>query len=219
MINSANVVSLREGTEPGAQNARVVSISGQEAEVRLSGCIRKARVAFSCLVRPMAGDLVLCTENESGEHYILGIIERPGAQNMVISFPADATMLAKYGAFSVVSGKAVTLASGDRLNCFSGQAVHKSREAVVDFEDLTARGESLQVHFQTVRLITRMMNTLARHVIDKFKTYVRHTEDYDQVKSGQMTRKVDGLYSMDSQNTVMVSKKDTKIDGKRIYMG
>jgi len=34
-----------------------------------------------------------------------------------------------------------------------------------------------------------------------------------------MSRKVDGLYSMKSDTTLMVSKSDTKIDGERIHMG
>ena len=60
---------------------------------------------------------------------------------------------------------------------------------------------------------------MAKQLTERVKNYIRHTEDYDQVNAGQMTRKVDGLYAMDSRHTVMVSKKDTKIDGERIHMG
>ena len=60
---------------------------------------------------------------------------------------------------------------------------------------------------------------MARQVIEKFKSYVRGTEDYDQVNAGQMMRKAKGLYSMDSEQTIMVSRKHTKIDGERIFMG
>lgn len=84
---------------------------------------------------------------------------------------------------------------------------------------MIARGNCLQADFKTVWVISQMVNTLAKQVISKFKNYIRRTEDYDQVKSGQMTRQVDGLYSLDSKHTVLVSKKDTKIDGERIHMG
>jgi len=63
------------------------------------------------------------------------------------------------------------------------------------------------------------MSTMAKQVIDRFKSYIRHSENSDQVKAGQMTREVSGLYSMDSKYTIMVSKRDTKIDGERIHMG
>jgi hypothetical protein len=216
---SGNVVPLREQTEPEVQNARVVSVSGKEAVIRMSGVTQAAQVAFSCLIQPEPGDLVLCTKHETGAHYILCIIERPGAQNMTLSFPADATMHAEKGALSMVSGKSVTLMAADKLNCFSDQAIHKSREAVVAFDEITANGTSLQANYKTVRLISQMVNTMAKQMIEKVKNYIRHTEDYDQVNAGQMTRKVDGLYAMDSKHTVMVSKKDTKIDGERIHMG
>ncbi len=216
---SGNVVPLREQAEPEVQNARVVSVSGKEAVIRMSGVTQAAQIAFSCLIQPEPGDLVLCAKHETGAHYILGIIERPGAQNMTLSFPADATMRAEEGALSIVSGKSVTLIAADKLNCFSDQTIHKSREAVVAFDKVTANGTSLQANFKTVRLISQMVNTMAKQMIEKVKNYIRHTEDYDQVKAGQMTRKVDGLYAMDSKHTVMVSKKDTKIDGERIHMG
>lgn len=214
-----NVVPIREQTEPGVQNAKVVSVSGKEAVIRISGVTHAAKIAFSCLIRPEPGDQILCTKNETGAHYILGIIERPGSRNMTLSFPADATLQAEDGSLQMLSRKSVTMIAGDQLNCFSGQAIHKSREAVVDFDKITANGTSLQANFKTVRLISQMVNTMAKQMIEKVKSYIRHTEDYDQVNAGQMTRKVGGLYSMDSRHTVMVSKKDTKIDGERIHMG
>ena len=97
---SGNVVPLREQTEPEVQNARVVSVSGKEAVIRMSGVTQAAQIAFSCLIQPEPEDLVLCTKHETGAHYILGIIERPGTQNMTLSFPADATMHADKGALS-----------------------------------------------------------------------------------------------------------------------
>jgi uncharacterized protein involved in type VI secretion and phage assembly len=48
---------------------------------------------------------------------------------------------------------------------------------------------------------------------------IRHTESADQIKAGQMSHTVEDLYSMDSKYTIMVSKKDTKIDGEHIHIG
>lgn len=208
-----------EPATASVREARIVSLSGRQALVDIQGTIEEARIAFSCLVQPLPDDMVLCTTTESGMHHILGIIERPGSQNMALSFPADATMVAEEGSVAMVSGKSVTLAAGDTLTCFSNKAIHKSREAVVDYDELTAKGTNLQATYKTVRLISQMITTMARQCIEKMKNYIRHTGEYDQVKAGNMSRKVDGLYSMDSRHTVMISKKDTKIDGERIHMG
>ncbi len=215
----SNVIPIRKRTHTPVENARVISVAEKEIVIRLAGATLAARVAFSCLIKPEPGDLVLCTQNENGANFILGIIERPGEQNICLAFPADATILAENGNLSTLSKKSVTLAAGDKLCCFSDQVIHKSREAVVDYDEAVASGTTLQANYKTVRLISQMVNTLAKQVIAKFKNYIRHTEDYDQIKAGQMTRKADGLYSVDSKHTVLVSKKDTKIDGERIHMG
>lgn len=192
------------------RSARVVSVDGREVLAELDGNIEHARVAFSCVVRPIAGDLVMCGQADNGAFYILGILERAGSQDMDLTFPAGA---------SVVARKSITLTAGEGLNCIADQTIHKSREAVVDYERCIARGTDLQASFGTLRLVGRIVNTIARQCITRAKNYIRHTADYDQVKTGQMSREVDGLYCMSSKHTVMVSKKDTKIDGERIHMG
>ena len=217
--NESNVISLRKQAPMPVENARVISVDPKEVVIKLDGVNQVAQLAFSCLITPEPGDLVLCTTSETGAIFILGIIERPGKQHMTLAFPADATLLAENGSLNTRAAKSVTLAAADKLSCFSDKAIHKSRDAVVDYDEVVARGTTLQASFATVRLISQMMNTLAKQVIAKCKNYIRHTEEYDQAKAGQMTRKADGLYSVDSKNTVMVSKKDTKIDGERIHMG
>lgn len=213
-----NVVPLMEETEPSIKNARVISVSEKGIAVSISGNTQIARVAFSCLIRPVPGDLVLCAKNETGLYYILGIIERPENRDTAISFPDNVTLEAR-GAFTVLSKENITLAAEDRLNCLSREAIHKSRNMTIDADNVTANGTDFVSNFKTMSVIGHTMNTLARRVIQKAKSYIRHTEDYDQVNAGQMTRDVRGLFSMGTRHTVMVSKKDTKIDGERIHMG
>ncbi len=218
MTNAANVVPISKERTPGVRNARVLSVSGGAVEIEMGERAMKAGVAFSCLVQPRAGDLVICSEDDSGRYYVLGIIERPGDQNLTVRFPADASMVASRGSMNFMSTGSTTMASGEGLNFISDRAVHTSREAVVDFGELKARGSDLKADFKSALVMFGMINTMATRAIGRFKSFVRHTEDYDQVKAGQMTRKVAGLYSMDSKNTIMVSRKDTKIDGERIFM-
>ena len=219
MYESTDTVPVVEPAVSSVQNGRIVSLSGGRALIDIRGIIEEAQVAFSCLVQPLSGDLVICTKTETGMHYILGIVERPGKQNMTISFPADAALLAEDGSLGVVSGKSVTLAAGEKLNCFSDQVIHKSREAAVNYEELTAKGTNLQASYKTVSLISRLVTTIAGQCVQRMKNFIRQTKGSDQVTAGQMTRNAEGLFSLDSKHTVLVSKKDTKIDGERIHMG
>jgi hypothetical protein len=197
----------------------VLSVDADVCRLEISGDVFVAGIAFSCLVRPAPGDVVMAATHDSGESHVIAVIERPGGQDLCITLPADAVVSAPQGSIRVCADRDVTLASNDRLNLFSSRAVHKSREAVVDFDDTVAVGDRLQASYQAVHLVSRLISTVSRQVIKKAKSYIRRTEDCDQVESGQMTRKTEGLYTMDSKHTVMVSKKETKIDGERIFMG
>jgi len=204
--------------EPVIKEAKVSEIKGKSIFIDLDGDIQPAKVAFSCLVQPMAGDHILCSMSKNG-CCVLSIIERPGTQNIKLTFPADVSIQMPAGDFSLLSGKSITLASGESLNCISDKAVHKSKEAVVDFEKITAKGKSLTASIKKVSMIGREINIIAENLMERVKRYIRHTQDYDQVKAGEMTRKSEGLLSINSVRTIMISKKDTIIDGEHIFTG
>lgn len=198
--------------------ARVGFASGREIALEWGGDLVKARLAFSCLVQPREGDLVLCLPGEDGECHVAAILERPGSQAMTLAFPGDASLRTEEGALTL-SGRSLTLAAEDRLFCTSDVALHQSREAVLDHGRIIAHGQSVQAHFDSFTLLGRMCQTLVQHLVQKVQTYIRRTEDLDQVQAAQMIRRSEGLYTLHSEYSVLVSTKDTKIDGERIHMG
>ncbi len=218
-VENTNVSPILEPQPSANYHAVVISVTGQSAVIDLAGIPQPASIAFSCLVRPEPDDIVIYSQLESGVNYILGIIERPHGENMIIDLSGDATLQSRSGKLSIIANTSANLMAGEKINCISDQVIHKSREAIIDYSDVTAQGKSLQASFTNIRVFSELMSSMAKQVIDKFKCYIRHSEDFDQVKAGQMTREVSGLYSMDSRHTVMVSKKDTRIDGERIHMG
>ena len=199
------------------QNGKVISVSYEKMKIDLDGKTVEARKAFSCLIDPEPGDSVLCCREDHKKTYILAVLERKRDQKVTMSFPSDATLKSQKGNLNFFSEQSVTIAA-NKVNSLSKKEVHQSEQAFLSFDTLSATGTELQANFKTVRLISNLINTMARQVIDKFKGYIRHTEDNDQVEAGQLTRRTDGLFSMDSGHTVMISKKETKIDGEKIYM-
>lgn len=202
------VLPLVQQSEAKIISGQVAEVAGQEVTVVLAGQHCRATTAFSCLVQPQAGDIVLCA-GSNHQWVVLSILERPLSSKTVLQFPGDV----------VLRAKSASMVTEGNLNFFSTQEIHKSDAAVVDIKEVTATGETLQATYRSVRLISQLINTMARHVIKRVQTYLRQTEDHDQIKAGQLTRTVEGLYCMDSNHTVMVSKKDTRIDGERIHMG
>ncbi len=215
-INS--MVDSEKKGDTDIKNGVVVSMTPESIVVEIAGEKKQAKKAFSCFVEPQSGDKVICSRDENDIFYILGIIERSCQQKVTISYPSDANIISESGNLNLQSKKAVSLSSKG-LNFFSKITVHKSQEAVISFDDITATGSVLQASYKNIKVIGGLINTMARQVIDTFKGYIRNTEGNDQIRAGQLTRRADELYSMDSKYTVMISKKDTKIDGERIHMG
>lgn len=216
-INASKIIPMAHEPETLIQNGVVISVADEDIRIILAGQTVRARKAFSCIVDPATEDTVLCCRSNDGNTYVLAIVNRPGDRNAQLSFPADVTIKAAQGNMHLFSKKTVTMVA-DNLNAFSKKTVHKSDAAYIAFDKLSANGSELHAGYKTIRVISNLINTMARQVIDKFMGYIRHTEDHDQVQAGQLTRRTDGLFSMDSGNTVMISKKETKIDGEKIYM-
>jgi len=223
-----NVVPFVGGESGYAKNAKVLTVSGRNVTLSLSVSTDvfvsiDGRVAYSCLVAPKVNDVVVCVQNDTGMHVVLAILDRPddcqNSQDMTIAFPANANLQSTSGNLAIMAKDHVSLLAGDSLVCAATKTIHKSQQAVIKYDNTTVQGQQLNAQFKTVHLLSEMINTIAKNALQKFNHYVRRSAESDQVSAAQMDRKVDGLYSMSSKITMMISKKDTKIDGERIHMG
>jgi Protein of unknown function (DUF3540) len=220
MMNSTarKVIPIHSNRTSDIHTGYVISTMLGEISINIAGEIKKGKKAFSCIIDPEPDDIVICTENEDGILYVLSIIERPNRQKINISLPSDANVQLNKGSLNIHSSDSVTIASKD-INCFSKKVIHRSHEAIVSYDDITANGNELHARYKAIHLISNLINTIAKQAIEKFMGYIRDTEDSDNVKAGQMIRRADGLCSIDSKYTMLNSKKSTKIDGEKILMG
>ena len=199
------------------KNGRVISIMSDHILIEIAGKAHKAQKAFSCFIEPVPDDIVICSRDETQMLFILGVLKRQDNRAVTFSYPAETLMVSKDGRLDLRSKQSLSLASHD-LSLFSQNVVHKSRQATVALDEITATGVTLQASYKTVKFIGEMLYTMAKQAIAMFQGYIRNTENTDQIKAGQINRRTDGMYSMDSKYTIMVSEKDTKIDGERIHM-
>lgn len=216
---TSKVLPLQQPAPSSVFQAQVVDRVDGGLLIDITGLVQPAEVAFSCLVQPEVGDLVLYISDHGGKHFILGIVSRPERTSMHIRLPGETLVDNAAGSLSFKVSESINFLAQEKINSVSDEVLYKSNTATVDYGQLTARGEDLQASFGRISLVTGLISTLARQVINRCKSYIRQSQDSDQVKTAQMSREVSGLYSMDSKYTIMVSKKDTKIDGERIHMG
>ena len=219
-IESAKVISLKfeQSSEQDVHKVQIKEKQFNDVVVNLAGKDVVAKVSFSCLVQPIVGDSVLIAGSESEGFFILSILERSESQAMSLVFPENAVMKSLNGSI-IMSAKDTIATQSDKAVIKSNEVIHDSSKAFVNYDDLNANSEEAVVNVKKLSLMSDLVTTMARNVINKFKTYVRKTEESDAVNCGQMQRDVKGIYSMNSKYTVMLSKKDTKIDGQHIHMG
>ena len=218
-MKSKKVLNIFKDVEYNLKSARVISVSATGTVLEILGHPQVAGKAFSCTICPEVGDLVLYAQASEGSLCILSIIDRPDSQNMTLSFPANVNINADNGAFGLKSKESISLVAGEQLNCFSKETIYKSNEAIIDIEKITAKGESFLAVFKSMNIISQIVTRLTKRLMEKTQSYIRRSEDYDEVSAGQMTRKTKDLYSIKSKNTIMISENETVIDGKHIFTG
>jgi hypothetical protein len=203
-------ISDSSNAETGFRMATLVAADGDNWLLDDTGFRVSATLAFSCLVTPQVHDRVLYVCSADGDNIIVSIVSRPQEQTMDIEFPQGVNMRAPSGSISIAASK---------LNMLSGEHVQKSTRMHLDVDELNANGIKLNASFDNIVLLAKTLSSMARQVVSKCMSYMRHSENLDQVRAASMTRSASGLYSQYAEHSVMQSRKDTKIDGERIHIG
>jgi hypothetical protein len=207
-LQADNIVPISPATVNNV-SGQVIKIQDGHIQIEHDGKLIKAQKAFSCLVEPILGDTVLFSQDQHQQAYIIAILQRSQNTDMTLQL-AQNTILACEKKLSLQS---------EQINQLSLKSLHRTQEATIDFQQGLIKGDRLHSHIRHIHTISDMVSTMAKQAIQKFNTYIRKTDTSDQVQAAQMGRKVDGLYTMNSKHTIMVSQKDTKIDGEHIHMG
>ncbi len=203
-----NIVPISPATANNV-SGRVVKIQDGLFQLDYEGTKINAQKAFSCLVEPELDDIVLFSQDQHQQAYIIAILQRKEDSAMNIQLAANT---------SLTSDKNLIFRS-EQINHFSQKSLQQTTESTVQFQQGIIKGDTLHSHIRHIHSMSDLISTLAKQAVQKFNTYVRKTDTSDQVQAAQMGRKVDGLYTMNSKHTIMVSQKDTKIDGEHIHMG
>jgi hypothetical protein len=216
MSAQENVISILQ-PEHSSLTAKVKGLRGEYFELEDKGQLIIARKAFSCLLEPIVEDTVTYIFDEYQQAYIMGILHRDNNSEALLNVPSK-TMINCSDQLTIRSGMKTSFISNSIQNLTKKFNLH-TESAAINFKDSVVKGGKLHSHIQVMNMVGDLLNTMVRQGIQKFASYVRKTEQVDQIQAGQMARKVDGLYTMNSKNTVMMSQKDTKIDGEHIHMG
>jgi len=179
--------------------------------------IVRARLAFSCLVQPAGGDIVLLSWRGT-ECFVLSILERHGAAPVEMRFEASLTMRVEGDARIEASGE--TLLGGGRSAALKAAAVEVSGTSVeINGERLSLIGrafswlaDSLDGTARTIRQVSDVFSLRAR-------SHTRQVEDMELVRVGHLDLRADKILNVNAEHAIVKSRQLVKLDGKQIQVG
>lgn len=190
------------GFAPPTDSARVVAQDGPGFTILRHGQAEAALRAFSCLVEPAPGDLVLVGRAE-GEAFILAVLARSGDAPMRVALPDGATITAADGHLTLDAG---------RLDLRAGATEVTTRSL-----DVTAGRTDASLG--RIALLAEAIETIAQRIVGRFRRSIRIVEDSDQVRARDIDQRATGHMHMRGDAVTLQGSALVKLRADQIHLG
>ena len=217
-MKAENITPINETGEFHLQSGTIES-SGELYHIVSGNRHYSATRAFSCLVEPRAGDAVLFSVDTRQQCHILSILERPNASDARLAFPGDVTLSADRGQINLQSQRGLNVVSNGEINQVAERFSLVSKKGLINIADLTAVGSTLVSKIERVQTFAERLETVAGHWLQKLKNSFRQVDGVEQVRVRDSMHEVKNLHSLRARQSVMLAKKDIRMDAERIHMG
>jgi hypothetical protein len=187
--------------------------------VRTASGTYGARRAFSCLVEPMVGDVVLLSGLPGGACYVLAVLERESeAPARLVTDGSLEVRLAK-GRFVVAAQEGVDLVSAQEVSVTAGGVRVNATEGNVVLRQLSVLGSFVRAEFDRIKVLAESCDSVLDRLIQRVKRSYRFIEEHDQVRSAQIDYVAQNNASLRGENTLITAKDLVKVDGEQIHLG
>jgi len=211
-------IDLQLNEEPVILTAIVISVNDDQYELQSVAGRFFSQCAFSCLVKPEAGDKVTYLKDETGCCYVLNILKRE-SRNMSLKIPGDLDMQAENGQLTMTASVGLNLVSKNSCSIITEKFNTIASEADMNIKNIKANGERLDSTVNEINVIAHSVTTVAGLIMQRVKNCFRAVEVLEKIEAGQMITSVKKLFSVRSKQTMVTAEQDVKIDGERVHIG
>ncbi len=95
----------------------------------------------------------------------------------------------------------------------------RADEARIDLKRARLTGQRLDARLDHVKLVARRLESAAEQVVQRAQNLYQSVRQLAQLRAGRRRTLVEGTHQIASKQTIMKSREDTRIDGKRIHLG
>ncbi|WP_198369229.1 DUF3540 domain-containing protein [Roseomonas rosulenta] len=199
-MNAITGLAAFAGTS--SSTAEILGPEGEGFALLLGGQRACARRAFSCLVEPAPGDLVLVAV-AGGERYILAVLERRGDAPLCLPLAEGASITATPGRIDVATGT------------FALQA-DAAQVAATKLGVLAGRTD---VRLGAVRLVAEAIESMAERVIGRFRRSYRFVEEGEHLRARDIDHRASGHLHLRGDTTAVQAKALVKVQSAQIHLG
>ncbi|WP_437309836.1 DUF3540 domain-containing protein [Sorangium sp. So ce388] len=217
--NVARKVAGKIEPEAAYQEAgRVVRAAGGAFVVASGATEIEARRAVSCMVEPMAGDVVLVSALPERGAYILAVLERQGSDVSVV-LEGDLHVKLPSGRFVVGAAEGVTFASGKEVAVVAGEVKVNARRGSVLVESLSYLGTAVQAEIEKAKIKAAAFDASVERVVQRAKRVYRFVEEIEQLRAERVDYVAKKNISLRGENTLVTAEELVKLDGAQIHLG
>ncbi|WPL16636.1 hypothetical protein Thiowin_01603 [Thiorhodovibrio winogradskyi] len=180
-------------------------------DLRLDERILTARQAASCLLRPEVGDLVLLSVAESGDHYILAVLERAASEEVAhFNLPQDSVLHS--------SGR-LTLAPEQELLCVTTRIGLQAAgaDANIGLVELTTR--ALRTQAERIVTLARQMDATIGELVQRLTRSQRFVHQDEECQCANLRLLVEKTAVLQSRETFIQAQEQVKVDGETVQLG
>jgi hypothetical protein len=192
---------------------------GGELTVRTESGLYRARRAFSCLVEPMVGDVVLLSGLPSGACYVLAVLEREADAPARLVADGDLEVRLPQGRFVVAAQEGIDLVSAQEVSVTAGGVRVNATEGNVVLRQLSVLGSFVRAEFDRIKVLAESCDTVLDRLLQRVKRSYRFVEEHDQVRAAQIDYVAKNNASLRGENTLITAKDLVKVDSEQIHLG
>ena len=162
----------------------------------------RARQAFSCLVAVQAGDTVAALLDDRRQWWVMTVLERSGAQDVVLQSQGRLEL------------------SAPTVSANAREVLHMAAPQVrLSCEQADVMGERLNLVGGAIKAIGATLSTLFDRVHHHSKQYMRSTDGLDRTQAGHMELQARQLLQVHGEHTLIEGEQLVKARGAQIHFG
>jgi hypothetical protein len=175
--------------------------------------------AVGCLIRPGPGDRVLLSCDESGEYFILNILERSGSSETELVLEGDTRLTLAHGRLTLALQNGLDVMTPDKVRMTARDLEVQAMNGDVAIDRLGFFGRLLNAHVDKAEVAAGTLDRICERMVTRVKRSYRIVAEMEHTRAGRLICEVKNMLALRGKYAVITAKEDVKIDGEQIHLG